>query len=668
MEFKKWVRKSETDTTLVMEIEPTTETMYDLVLMDLSEDSTSDDNCVLALTNRRSSPHLYNNSRPDSVEFVSSYDFDNLTRSTRPDLRYKQIGARRISIPFKYSLDNSKPYLLHVRQLVTKTDQHLAVDTIINGEKSLSLDFLPGETKYLRVKRLPAQTSVTEGFLAFNTQNKFVVFPHYRQDTTGNWIETDSLRYHLAYHAKDIDNLRQGVWTVFYRRSRPFSRDNVPSVAGLVWETTSVRLSVGTTLDTISVAYHADSTEYSAARMENVEDKLDCSCGFPSIVVRQDEETSPPQVHVVYSCQDMWAEGAARPQFAHIVENVFSDIDSLNSPVIEQSGRSLVVINRLDNIVTDSIGGLSRWGTPVINAALFGNHYAWSTDTPNQYVQNGIGYGYKPWNQVYFKKPVGVGLVPGRDILYQDVGGETFREAHSGRALYPSLNPYSNRDHAQLDASLVWQESNNIRYTRLRPIPTGVPAILNGVERYLPEFFEMSFDAGRPPTIPTAGAPYFQAVLSDNDNNSFAALPVVVRSLQADTMRMFISDTSFPNNINRSLPYNHEVIAWQDELQGTDKPRTQIRSKHFFDVFNSDTLTGLHYWWSGRTYSTNSSLFHPVITNGATRLDSLTWQGLVNDSVVTYQDSLHIIRGNISDSVTMSLSANELLDKLTTFN
>lgn len=32
------------------------------------------------------------------------------------------------------------------------------------------------------------------------------------------------------------------------------------------------------------------------------------------------------------------------------------------------------------------------------------------------------------------------------------------------------------------------------------------------------------------------------------------------------------------------------------------------------------------------------------------RLDSLTWQGVVDDTLITYQDSLHIIKGDVSDS------------------
>jgi len=32
------------------------------------------------------------------------------------------------------------------------------------------------------------------------------------------------------------------------------------------------------------------------------------------------------------------------------------------------------------------------------------------------------------------------------------------------------------------------------------------------------------------------------------------------------------------------------------------------------------------------------------------KIDSLTWQGIVDDTLLIYDDSLHIIRGDVSDS------------------
>jgi hypothetical protein len=51
-----------------------------------------------------------------------------------------------------------------------------------------------------------------------------------------------------------------------------------------------------------------------------------------------------------------------------------------------------------------------------------------------------------------------------------------------------------------------------------------------------------------------------------------------------------------------------------------------------------------------RTFSNSSSLFHPVIANAVVRMDTLTWQGYIDDSLHTYMDSLRINHGNISDS------------------
>ncbi|RPI67971.1 MAG: hypothetical protein EHM43_06220, partial [Ignavibacteriae bacterium] len=654
LKVQRWTRSSSTDTTLILEAEPLAEQLYDVVLLDTAASGASDDNCILAVTNRRTSPFLFNASLPDSIEWVSSYEHDTLTRGSRPDLRYKQVGARRITIPFNYSVDATKPYLLHVRELRPHYDSLFAIDTIVSWNSNLAVDFRPGDTRYFHIRRLQATDTLGTGYLAYSTQNKMVVYPVRKIDGSGY---SDSLRYHMVFHRKDTDTLREGPWTVYYQRSRPYHRDSLPLVAGLDWEA-PIRLSRITTASTPSTDglsrtryYAIDSAYYEGLVPDTSSTARDCCCGFPSIVIRE-TVANTPKIFVVYACEDMWAPLGVRNDYFHIVENTFLDQATLTPAALDVNGKSLVITGKdighdvppdiippIEDYVADTLGSLAVYGTPVINAsAQHRMYYAWSA------ANSGIGAGMKSDTDDWFPAPNALIAIPSPTItwLYDHDDITDTVVIQGGVARFPSLNVYSNLAHGRTDATLVWQEGVNnqhIRYTRL--VPGGGTAIA----RMLPDFVEMSFEAGSPPSVPTDAVNAI-AVVGGALPGEEAELPVVVRSLQQDTMSMFIRDSlGYPTGLYR---YNHESIAWGEWV--TSLGRSRVRYHHFVDM-TGFSAPELHFWWMNTTASTGGmSLFHPVVTNGAVRMDSLTWQGIVGDTLVTYDDSLHIVHGNLSDS------------------
>ncbi|CAN5475847.1 hypothetical protein BH10BAC6_BH10BAC6_17200 [soil metagenome] len=632
----RWERTSPADTTLILREESSAQHLYDFFLMDTVEAGTTDTFCILAVTNRRTLPWLYNTSLPDSIEFMASYDFDTLSRHSRPDLRYKQIGARRIEIPFQYHLGGSSPYLLNIRSMIPRADSVWALDTTVSPTAHLSIDLRPGETRFLRIKCIRAADSIASGYLAYSTQNKLIAYPIAKSDSSGY---TDSIRYHMVFHAREPkDSTRLNVWTVYYARSKPYHRSTVPGVDGIAWEpaialSKKTYLSIIPTDNATGTRYnnHADSAGYYANLSSPVTALNDCSCGFPSIVVRE-VQANVPKVFVVYSCEDMWENSTARNEFFHVVENAFLDNSYIDTNVVAINGRSLVICRKNINHDggTDTLKSLARFGTPVINASGDAKmYYAWSA------YNVGIGAGIKTSTQPWFPAQAAITIVPTVTIMS---GADTLA---GGTAKYPSLNVYSNIAQQRTDATLVWQEGAthpHIRYTRLKP------GAGSAIARSLPRFIEMSYDTSAPPSIPTDMVNNI-AVVGAKESDALAELPVVVRSLQTDTMGMFIRDAD--GSPNTSFSYNHETVAWSEYI--TSQGRSRIRYNHFIDRTDT-TPSQLHYWWTNTTYGSTASLFHPVLTNGLMKIDSLTWQGIVDDTLVTYDDSLHIIRGDVSDS------------------
>lgn len=617
----------------------------------------------LGVANRRTNPLVIDEA--DTTEypfgrwrFVTPYDManDSVLRQ-RP---YEQLGSREIDVPLRYAHPDGKPRLIRITEMPLnllgsfdydtvdvsgrEIEHVVTIDTIVDSRSRLIVNLLPGEGKLFRCVVLPATDTVGTGYLAFSTQNKMVVWPVLNPTGTAY---SDSLRYHAVYHRRDTEPTR-AVWSVFYQRSRPYHRDSMPLVAGLDWEA-PIRLSRVTTVSTPSTDglsktryFAVDSIRYEEDVPDTAAPIRDCCCGFPSMVIRETEPLHP-KIFVVYACEDEWARNEVKGDYFHIVENAFNDAESLVPAILDANGKSLVVAkkNRTHDGGVDTLKSLARHGTPVINASADNlMYYAWSASNA------GIGIGVKRGTDDWFPTTAHIDVVQTIGINWYPVPGDT-QVLGGDEPLYPSLNVYSNIAQGHTDATLVWQDgvtNKHIRYTRLVPKMTG--NTLDGIDRMLPHFIDMSFDTGAPPPIPVHHAAKI-AVVGAAPVDEEAEMPVVIRSLQQDTMSMFVKD-EIHDTAGRIVTYNHESVVYGEWIPWSNMHR--IRYNHFVD-HHTPGVPELHYWWIGTTHGGSTlSLFHPVATQGLPRYDSLTWQGMIDTVLVTYLDSLHIFHGDLSDS------------------
>jgi len=467
-----WTKDSASGwTNYALREEPIAERFYDYVLLDTASGTAAvQDDCVLAVINRRTAPGIIDFTRTDSINPITTFDFDALVASA-PEWRYRQLGARRIVIPFKYDQSAAQPSLLHVKEL--SLDSAVRIDTILSDRSQFAVDFKPGQTRFFQIKRLQAIDTLNSGYLAFSTQNKMIAYPVAKADSSGY---TDSIRYHMVFHRKDDDTLRNGPWTVYYQRSLPYHRDSLPLVAGLDWDP-PIRLS-GLTTSSVqktdglnrTLFYEIDEDAeggYLDRMLENTDPVKDCCCGFPSIVVRETEHYAP-KVFVVYACEDEWLPNDFKHPYFHIVENAFPDQAILDPIALNANGKSLIICTKAGNHDGggDTLKSLAKHGTPVINAsALSKMYYAWSASG------SGIGAGTKTAFQDWFPAANAVVSIPTPNII--TTSGDTI---FGGTPLYPSLNVYSNLAQGRYDATLVWQECSKPSYqvyTSSRGIESG---------------------------------------------------------------------------------------------------------------------------------------------------------------------------------------------------
>lgn len=458
MKMYQWTKDDATDTVHDLRSEPVDERMYDYVLLDLATGSAPvHDSCVLAVINRRTAPGIIDAAHTDSIEVLSTYDFDQrvLSDSTA---RYTQIGARRIVIPFNYSQHPTQPVNLRVRELSLDSAVRI-VDTVIGATTELAVDFKPGQTRFFKITTVPATEGTVRGFLDHSNQRKLVAFP--KLDTLVSVEDTvdgrtylrmvigDTMRYHQVYHRRrQTATGENGFLTVYYRRSTPiltkdtsFTDAFVFDASTIVWENEQVI---------------SDRILYDPPGI--IGDTIwDLSCGYPALVVRplivnadsaNCDTTS--RVYVVFGCE-----------FSHILPIDTVLVCETILPADSLRTTQVTYYNAHPSQVLDVTPApiapiLEHWGTPMINASQHGNFYCWS------HVDNGIGTG--------FKIPTALQFVAGQTmyIKARPAFGPIWYETH------PSLNSYSRLQIGEEDAALVWQEGDApdqgqfIFYTRLR--------------------------------------------------------------------------------------------------------------------------------------------------------------------------------------------------------
>ncbi|MCX6139513.1 MAG: hypothetical protein NTX15_01545 [Candidatus Kapabacteria bacterium] len=427
---------------------------------------------VIGVLNRRANPFDY---MPASSPVIGYNHIDRSTfrtyeehrlrvvadASPTKDTRYRQEGARQIEIPFTYHDADGQYRFLRVRDLGVETNAAegvYALDTIIGQDKTLALNFLPGQGKMLRVDVLaPGTEQITNGFLDHSNQRKLVAYPEitaaanvtdpedgrtYLRETVG-----DRTWFHQVYHRRrfadpSIEDINNIPLSVYYRRSDPVRTSNVPGALDqnafdattLTWQP-EILVSDQIMLD--------PDAEGPLPRTQ-----MDLSCGYPSLVVR----TTPigniwvSRVYIVFACE----YDRLNTRQVLVCESVFN-AEAPNAVQVAQYGilKSEVIAQTTAPLPYY----LDHWGTPMINASRSGNFYCWST--PNL----GIGIGFKQPNMRLFN-PQQTAFVRGRV-------GAGMVSAH------PSLNSYSRLHIGEEDATLVWQEGQNpvagpfVFYTRL---------------------------------------------------------------------------------------------------------------------------------------------------------------------------------------------------------
>ena len=420
---------------------------YDIsILSDSETDSNMNNTFYVGIVNRRTSPLVLTDG---SYKFYSTADFDdrvNGNDNTKlwggyedveywKDLWWQREGCREITIPFNYRKDgvDSNDYcLLKITELGNdlyssdtikwwwrSPEFHQTVDTTIGQDSDISLKFLPGEGKILKVEILSPPKDIS-GHLDHSNQNKLIAYPYY--DSTRI---TDSLFYHLVYFKEDtvITPTPKVINQVYYCRSKILGKDT--DYENIEWER---EICISDTID------------LSGSILDSI------SCDYPSLVVRKDI-SGIVKAYIVYSC-----EGTEEVVQDRIVETILevNDIDA--SKIIDAQGEIIGLYN------TDSTRNRHEWGNPVINASYRMNYYAWSDSL------NGIFVGCK--------EPEITGRIDnngiGNDTIYLSWNNDNIYTKH------PSFNSYSHIDSTEDNCALVWQESksggdfNQIYYTRIR--------------------------------------------------------------------------------------------------------------------------------------------------------------------------------------------------------
>jgi hypothetical protein len=446
------------------EYEPNTENFLDITLLANKNDTNMTKGFTIGVQNRRTDPLIFVKDTllettedlytigeyyDNGFKFYSTQDFDNNCNSggdvTRPELNrffdlhrnneywrdkyWKRLGCRIISIPLNYRFSDNPDdvAILRVSELRTENDSagywewpwwrkeryDNYFTAVVKSNESITLKFLPGEGKMLKVDIVGTVPVIGE--LANSNQTKLIAYPMNQtanRDFTG---KDTAVNYHLVYHRKDSITQR---YNVYYRRSLiPYTHD-LPT-KGIQWGleyplTNSLVLIDGVHKPNLGV----DSLSLIIGSQ--------CECKYPSLVARWDEVNNRANIYALFSCTQFEQTDSPR---VFIVEKVF-DINSnpIPSPLIPIG---YAYANGNDGTEID------RWGLSSINASLTGNFYAWN-DTVR-----GITVG--------FKEPDDRGFVTNKLDL-------KFNTHISWKAGGPSLNTYSGIQIGDKHAAVAWHE------------------------------------------------------------------------------------------------------------------------------------------------------------------------------------------------------------------
>ena len=491
------------------------------------------------------------NSELQDVRFYSAREFDSLVHIGTLD-RYEQLGSREISLKFDDTEFGSHYSLIHVREIGP------GESNFDNGQAYEAFDTVLGQGGRANIKFKPGEGKLLRIEVLPPDQKMRGLLANSNQRKLVGWpVSEDNIVYHATFHKLD----QNGDTAVFYRRSLPADKNTASE--NVVWEDAEVNLSM------MLQQQHGDGYD----------------CGYPSIVVRENS-SGVPTVYVVYACRSNPDGIPFILSQMDIAENVFAhDASSASIPP------TAAIIGR------GAGAPLRSWGTPVVNASSEGNFYAWSDDL------QGIVAGYKDADARQFS------VLP---VKFSWSG-------NGSGCQHPSINTYSrerlNDPTTNDQASVVWQENDNIYFSRL------------------------DYDAGiqqlrRSALVPSGGLPLDPTgtavqISRDDDCVSKHRIPVVYRSVE--DQREFVLS---------GMPYylNRDIVFWESRLNGTSEVRSAQLSTH--------RLPGQSGAWTNlrldRRAILNDGVFdvsQPDVTQG-----SLVW-----DDPQTSWDKI-----NVSDSAFVS--------------
>ncbi|HRE59365.1 MAG TPA: hypothetical protein PLW09_16255, partial [Candidatus Kapabacteria bacterium] len=564
----------------------------------------------VGIINRRTNPLIRNSQTGDTLQFFSTSEFDSLTTSTTSfwqQQRYKQGGARMITLPFNVQASNNHYALLRVTELGAD-DPYLdsvynyrnnpalyqKIDTVIGQDKSVMVKLLPGEGKIFRVRvQYPDRFT---GDLSHSNQTKLVAHSIMRHDSVQNkWVEGDSVVYHAVYHKKIVGaSARTGV---YYRVSKPIAMAS--NTNALQWHN-EILLS--------------DSVEH------HNRINLNDNCAYPALIVRFDSTMNTYNSFIVYGCTSSYSGDGTPFIGQHIVESIVAL-------------RRDTIINTSHGVSIDTVHSnvLSDYGTPMINASDSVNFYVYSC------AQRGIIAGWK--------KP--------RVIDRFLVNTVNFRFTHPLNcydpvfdARHPSLNPYSRylRGQKENDCIVVWQEKNtcvpreNIFTTRLR---VQNDTIVYGLSPNfdIPTPYSVLFKHDSTIFCSSTMTQSFDTVLSHH-------FPVVYRELwHADDSSAYCHfQTYYPGHT--TTDFHLDRVVWEVHQGGSAVNFLSDRGHWFYDTTIAGTMQpnrfGVgwlgHLWMGAYSYpmpiSPPASLDQPSISAGTAAYfkdyPPVNWYGCVN--------------------------------------
>ncbi|MBN8573321.1 MAG: hypothetical protein J0M05_05365, partial [Candidatus Kapabacteria bacterium] len=554
----------------------------------------------------------------DSLTFYSGYEFDSLTTDFTNTLsagdkafwqqqRYKQGGARMITLPFNVKASDNHYALLRVTELGaddtyldsvynyrTNPALYQKIDTVIGQDRSVMVKLLPGEGKIFRVRvQYPDRFT---GDLSHSNQTKLVAHSIMRHDSVQNkWVEGDSVVYHAVYHKKIAGaSARTGV---YYRVSKPIAMAS--NTNALQWHN-EILLS--------------DSVEH------HNRINLNDNCAYPALVVRFDSTMNTYNSFIVYGCTSSYSGDGTPFTGQHIVESIVAL-------------RRDTIINTSHGFSLDTVHSnvLSDYGTPMINASDSVNFYVYSC------AQRGIIAGWK--------KP--------RVIDRFLVNTVNFRFTHPLNcydpvfdARHPSLNPYSRylRGQKENDCIVVWQEKNtcvpreNIFTTRLR---VQNDTIVYGLSPNfdIPTPYSVLFKHDSTIFCSSTMTQSFDTVLSHH-------FPVVYRELwHADDSSAYCHfQTYYPGHT--TTDFHLDRVVWEVHQGGSAVNFLSDRGHWFYDTTIAGTMQpnrfGVgwlgHLWMGAYSYpmpiSPPASLDQPSISAGTAAYfkdyPPVNWYGCVN--------------------------------------